>query len=51
MINKWDGKLKIDEENGAILSTMMAAGRKNSDNTFSGVMLGDWAWHGDESLK
>jgi len=41
MINHWDGKFKIDAENGIILSTMVAAGYKNSDNTFSGVMMGD----------
>ena len=25
------------------MSPAMAAGKKNSDNTFSGVMLGDWS--------
>lgn len=44
IINKWDGKtLTIDNDKGLILSTAIAAGRKNSDNTFSGVMLGDWS--------
>lgn len=44
VINKWDGKtLTIDKDKGLILSTAIAAGRKNSDNTFSGVMLGDWS--------
>ena len=32
--------MTIDEENGTILSTMIGAGRKNPDNTFSGVLLG-----------
>lgn len=41
MINHWDGKLSIDEDNGAILSTMVGAGFKNTDNTFSGVLMGD----------
>ena len=42
-INKWDGKeLTIDYEAGYILSPAIAAGKKNDDNTFSGVMLGDW---------
>jgi len=40
MINHWDGKFKIDEENGTILSTMVGAGYKNSDNTYSGVLMG-----------
>lgn len=44
VINKWDGKtLTIDNDNGLILSTAIAAGKKNPDNTFSGVMLGDWS--------
>lgn len=42
MINAWDGKLKIDEENNAIFAARMAAGRKESDNTFTGVLMGDW---------
>ena len=41
MLNEWDGSLKIDENNGTILSTMLGAGRKNDDNTFSGVLIGD----------
>lgn len=41
MINKWDGSFKIDEENGTILSTMVGAGRKNSENQFEGVLMGD----------
>lgn len=52
VINKWDGKtLTIDEEMGTILSTSIAAGRKEIDNTFTGVMLGDWSGtSSDESL-
>lgn len=43
-LNKWPGKeIKIDKENGYILAPAIAAGKKNSDNTFSGVMLGDWS--------
>lgn len=42
MLNQWDGNLTIDEENGIILSKMVGAGKKNSDdNTFSGVLMGD----------
>lgn len=41
MLNGWDGKFKIDEENGTIMSTMVAAGIKNKDNTYSGVIMGD----------
>lgn len=43
-INKWDGKgIEIDENEGTILAPAVAAGKKNIDNTFSGVMLGDWS--------
>lgn len=41
MLNAWDGKFKIDEENGTILSTMVSAGRKNRDNQFEGVLMGN----------
>lgn len=41
MLNDWDETFKIDEKQGTILSTMLGAGRKNSDNTYSGVLIGD----------
>lgn len=41
MLNQWDGSLTINEENGTILSAMLGAGKKNEDNTFSGVLIGD----------
>lgn len=51
LVNEWDGaSLTWDEENGAILSTMIAAGTKDSSNRFTGVMMGDWHTKGDESL-
>lgn len=42
MVNKWDGALKVDEKNNAILAAKFVAGRKESNNTFTGVMMGDW---------
>lgn len=43
-LNEWDGKeIKIDYDNGTIIAPAIAAGKKNADNTFSGVMLGDWS--------
>jgi hypothetical protein len=33
--------LTLDEENGIILSAMIGAGKKNDDDSFSGVLLGD----------
>jgi hypothetical protein len=47
MLNEWDGTLKMDEENGTIMATMLGAGRKNPDNTFSGVLIGDLAGGSD----
>lgn len=41
-LNKWDGELSVDGNKNTILAKMIGAGRKNEDNTFSGVMLGDW---------
>ena len=51
LVNEWDGtSLTWDEENGAMLSTMIAAGTKDASNRFTGVMMGDWHAKGDESL-
>lgn len=41
MLNGWSGDLTIDENNGIILSSMIGAGIKNADNSFSGVLMGD----------
>lgn len=41
MLNKWDGSLCIDEENGTIMAPMVGAGRKTVNNTFEGVLMGD----------
>lgn len=41
MLNQWDGTLTTDEGAGTIIGTMLGAGRKNADNTFSGVLIGD----------
>lgn len=51
-VNRWDGEgLEFDEENGTIIGTAFAAGRKESDNTFSGVMLGDWEKGADGDVE
>lgn len=51
MINQWDGKsLTLDYETGSILSTRIAAGKKDSLNRFSGVMLGDWQSKSNSSI-
>lgn len=41
MFNKWDGSLQIDEEGNKILSSVMAAGKKEDDNSFSGLLMGE----------
>lgn len=41
ILNAWDGSLQINENDGTIMSTMVGAGKKNTNNTFSGVLMGD----------
>ena len=41
MLNAWDGEMCIDQENGTIMSTMVGAGKKDVNNTFTGVLMGD----------
>ena len=40
-LNAWDGSLQIDEENGTIMANMIGAGKKETDNSFSGVLMGE----------
>lgn len=49
-LNKWDGSLEINEKENYILSAQIAAGRKNNDNSFSGVMLGAWDQQKNEGV-
>ena len=39
--NTWNGGISTDEGTGTIMATILGAGRKNEDNTFSGVLIGD----------
>ena len=41
MINEWDGNLVIDNQNNAVLAAQVIAGKKDTQNRFSGVILGD----------
>lgn len=44
VLNAWDGEqLIIDESNGLILANAISAGKKESDNSFTGVIIGDWS--------
>lgn len=48
IINDWNGELTIDNDKNSILAAKIVAGRKdNTDNTFTGVMMGDWRGTGD----
>lgn len=43
-LNKWNGKdITTDDETGTIVANGFAAGKKERDNTFTGVVLGDWS--------
>lgn len=40
-INGWDGNsISLDEQGGIILSPQIGAGKKNADNSFTGVFMG-----------
>lgn len=43
-LNKWNGKeIVIDENAGTITTSGFSAGKKERDNTFTGVVIGDWS--------
>lgn len=43
-INQWNGMdISINNTNGNLLAPRLGAGKKNANNTFSGVILGDWS--------
>ena len=41
LLNNWNGALSVDQGNNTILSAMIGAGSKDSNNRFSGVVMGD----------
>lgn len=46
-LNEWNGKgIQIDEDNGTIVTRGIAAGKKENDNSFTGVVIGDWSTAG-----
>ena len=52
VVNEWDGKkLTLDEDKSVILSSMIGAGKKDSSNKFTGVLLGDWSQNSDGSMS
>ena len=42
-LNKWEGELTINEDNNLILAKSIGAGKKDENNTFTGVIFGDWS--------
>ena len=42
-MNDWNGSFTVNEANGTILSTAIGAGKKETDNSFSGILMGDIA--------
>ena len=48
-LNGWDGNsISLDEKGGIILSPQVGAGKKNDDNTFTGVFMGSVKEPGSE---
>lgn len=50
ILNEWDGTLTTDEGAGTIMSALVGAGRKNDNNTFSGILMGDVQDTSDPSI-
>ena len=52
MVNKWDGQLNIDDSNNFIGVAQIAAGKKENNNTFTGVLMGSFGdSNADSSLS
>ena len=41
MLNKWDGQLTVDKAENKILASTIAAGKKETNNSFSGLLMGE----------
>ena len=51
MLNEWDGNLKVDDSSNSIFAARLVAGKKDTNNTFSGIVLGNWGdTNSDDSL-
>jgi hypothetical protein len=50
-LNNWNGETIVDTENNRILTNAFAAGKMNTDNTFSGVVLGEVGTIADNGTK
>lgn len=44
LLNAWDGtSLQIDDKNSTVLASQIGAGKKDSDNKFTGVLMGQYS--------
>lgn len=51
-LNDWDGNgIELGEDDGIILAPQMGAGRKENDNSFTGVLMGEVKKIGDEESQ
>ena len=50
LLNAWNESVSIDEEGGTIMAPMIGAGKKNTNNQFSGVLMGDVKAKADSSV-
>jgi hypothetical protein len=41
MFNNWDGSLVVDNGDNKILAATVGAGKKDDNNTFTGVVMGE----------
>ena len=50
ILKDWNGSLTINENNDTILSAMLGAGVKNSNNQFTGMLMGDIKLGGGDNV-
>ncbi len=52
LINQWDGNsISIKDDEGIILSPQVGAGKKENDNSFTGVFMGSVQEHADQDIE
>lgn len=51
LLNSWDGSYYFDESNGYLAAQLISAGTKDSQNTFTGVLMGNWHDYANSSLS
>lgn len=51
LLDSWDGSYYFDEADGYLASQVISAGTKDSQNTFTGVLMGNWYNFSNSSLS